>query len=748
MKKPLISILFLFFTFLFNTVYAEIINKVVVTGNERVGKETVIVYGDIKVGKNYGPEEINDITKNLFETNFFENIEIKLNNGLLSINVKEYPVIHSVILEGEKAKKIKKAILERISLQEKSSFIKSQLANDTETVKRIYNSMGYNFASVESKIQKFDDNRLNLVFVVVPGLKTKISKINFIGNKKIKEKTLRDVIVSEENKFWKVLSKNTNFNLGNIELDKRLLKNHYKSSGYYDVNIVSSNAEIRQEGPQGLTEITYNIEAGQRYKIKSISLNVSPGLDKKKFTPLRKEFSKHIGKYYSPFKVKKLLSSLDSLIGFNELQFVEHSVNEILGEENIDIKINIFEGERLLVERINIKGNTVTDETVIRAELLLDEGDPFNKLKLDKSIAAIKSRQIFSEVTKQVYPGSSSNLKKILITVKEQPTGEIAAGAGLGTDGGSFSFTIKENNWMGRGVSVATFAEVTKTSVKGSLEVNNPNHNFSGNELYYNLSATQNDLPNSGYENSVYTVGAGTKYEQYNNIFIAPSVSLSHDDLIVLSTASSNLKKQAGTFTDLSFDYAVSYDVRDRRYQPTDGYITSFRQALPLYADAPFLLNEITFSKYHSINNDIITAAKFFTRTINGIGEEDVRLSKRINLPSRRLRGFEAGKIGPKDGVDYVGGNYASAVNLEARLPNLFPESTKTDIGFFLDAGNVWNVDYSDSVDDSNKIRSSVGAQLGWISPLGPMSFILAKDITKAETDVTQTFNFRLGTTF
>ena len=181
---------------------------------------------------------------------------------------------------------------------------------------------------------------------------------------------------------------------------------------------------------------------------------------------------------------------------------------------------------------------------------------------------------------------------------------------------------------------------------------------------------------------------------------------------------------------------------------PTDGSIISFNQSLPIYADKSFISNTLSASTYRTITEDVIGATKIYFSAINGLGSDDVRLSKRKVLSGSRLRGFEKGKVGPLDGTDHIAGNYAAALNFEANLPNFFPEATQTDIGFFLDFGNVWGVDYDDSIDDSNKIRSSTGAIVNWNSPLGPMNFTLATNISKASTDVTESFNFNLGTTF
>ena len=723
---------------------AETIKELKIEGNKRIGSETIRVYGGINLNKDYSANEINEILKKLYETNFFEDIKISVKNKILSIVVQEYSSINSVDLRGEKSKTVKKKVLELLQLKAKESFIENKLTEDINTLKKIYASMGFNFITIDSKIEKFDFNRVNLIYFLDKGNKTSISKINFIGDKKIKEKRLRDIIASEEDKFWKLLSKNTYLSSSNIELDKRLILNYYKSLGYYDVQVLSNNAEVSQNN----TTLTYTINAGDRYIVNKISTNISDVLNKKTFLPLEKSFKKNVGKYYSPFSVKKLLDELDSLISTNDLQFIEHSVSEILEDGKIEIKINIYEGKKQLVEKIQINGNIVTDESVIRSDLLLDEGDPFNSLKLNQSISKLKSRGIFASVEKKVINGSNKDLKIIEISVEEQPTGEISAGAGIGTSGGNFAFSISENNWLGKGMKVQTSIDVSKESFTGGLSVVNPNHKFSGNSLSYFIKNSSNKKPDSGYQNNIVSGGVGTKFEQYRDVYLSPNLSFSYDDLKVEDSASESLKKQKGTFSDVSFDYAVSVDKRDRAYAPTSGYVSSFSQAIPIYADSPYIKNSYAISTYKAFSADAIGSFKFLSSAINGLQNKDVRLSKRIIIPSNRLRGFKRGKVGPKDGLDFIGGNYAITSNFELSLPNLLPESTKTDIGVFLDLGNVWEVDYDKTIDSSNKIRSTAGAQANWTSPLGPMSFVLAQNITKAKTDITESFKFRLGTTF
>jgi outer membrane protein insertion porin family len=675
-------IFLIFFILITSNLKAEIIKNFIVEGNERISAETIKVYSGIELNKSYDQDSINNALKELYSTNFFEDIQISIEGDTFKIYVKEYALINYVELEGEKSNTVKKSVLERLSLKSSGSFIESSLNEDVSLLKKIYASIGFNFVQVEAKIEKFSNNRINLIYVLDKGKKTDIKKINFIGDKKLKERRLRDIIVSEEAKFWKFLSKNTFLNSNTINLDKRLLENYYKSLGYYDVQILSNSAEVSN---QNFTTLTYTINAGNRYKVNKISLNLSEVLNKELFTSLEKNYQSIVGKYYSPFKVKNLLDDLDELIVDNDLQFVEHNVNETISNENIEIAINIFEGKKELVERINILGNTITEEAVIRSEMLIDEGDPVNNLKLEKSLAKLKGRNIFGDARTKISDGSSKDRKIIDIIVEEKPTGEISAGAGIGTNGGSFAFNISENNWLGKGININTSLDVSAETFTGGINVNNPNYNFSGNSINYFIENTKNDKPDSGFENNIISTGIGISFEQYKDVFLSPSLSLSYDDLKVDNTASNSLKKQKGTFTDFTFNYGISYDNRDRVYQPTEGYLSSFSQTLPIIADASAIRNTYQLSLYNSFGQDFIGSFKFYTSAVNGLSNEDVRLSKRTLLSTNRLRGFESGKVGPKDGLDYVGGNYALATNFELNLPNLLPESTKTDVGLFLD---------------------------------------------------------------
>ena len=446
--------------------------------------------------------------------------------------------------------------------------------------------------------------------------------------------------------------------------------------------------------------------------------------------------------------MKSLLDKIDKLSEQKELQFINHNVLETLDDNGVEVKINIFEGEKVIIERINIVGNSVTNDSVIRSALIIDEGDPFSTLLVNKSINEIKARNIFSNVQHEVLPGSTEDLKVLKITVEEKATGEIMAGAGIGTEGTSFQFGVKENNWLGKGIKLESSLNLSEQKVSGDILVINPNYNFSGNMVTAGVDVSSTDRSTtSGFQSSRTGFQLGTSFEQYQHVFISPKLTAAFEDIEVDTGASTAVKNMEGSFFNADFGYSLTLDKRNQRFRPTQGYRTSFTQSLPLVQDSSSIMNGLDVSVYHDFSEDVIGSLKFHARTINGI-DKDVRLTNRLYIPRHKLRGFDTYKIGPKDGDDYIGGNYTTAIGFEAQLPNLLPESYRTDVSVFLDTANIWGVDYNDSIDETNKLRSSVGISANIYTTVGPLSFTVAQSITQATNDETETFNFRLGTSF
>ena len=743
--KKLFVVILIFFNFTIVSSFAEVINKIDVKGNKRISAETIIVFGDISKGKDYKASDINILIKKLYDTSFFSNISVNLKDGTLNILVEENPLINSIVFDGEKADKYKEAIIELLTLREKTSFLKSNVKADINLIKEFYRQLGYYFVNIDLDVEELTKNRVNLKYTIDKGEKAKITKIFFLGDKKIRDTRLRNVITSQEAKFWKFISRNVYLNQARVDLDKRLLKNYYKNKGYYEVDITSSNIEY-SEGDGFI--LTYSINAGKKYKFKKIYADVAKELDANAFSSLEKEFTKVIGEDYSQRKVRLILEKVDQLSEYKELQFVNHRLVETLDEDGIEIKIEIYEGQKFSVERIDILGNSVTNDEVIRGTMIIDEGDPYSALLINKSINKLKARNIFGEVKSEIKEGSSPDLKVLQVSVEEKATGEIMAGAGVGTAGTSFMASVSENNWLGRGITLQSTLNVSEEKLSGNISLVNPNYNYSDNTVFGSFSLASSDFTNtSGYKSSQTGISLGTEFEQYENIYLGPSISISNERIETDSSASSQLKKMDGTFTNLDFSYSITADRRNQPFQPSSGYRSKFLQTLPIVQDSSSLLNGYELSTYHGFSDDVTGAIKFYGRAIHGI-DEDVRITNRLFLPAKKLRGFNTRRVGPKDGSDWVGGNYTTSLSFEAMLPNLLPESTRTDISLFVDNGNVWEVDYSNTVEDSNKIRSAFGVSANVFTAVGPLTFTLAQDISKNSTDEAQFFNFRLGTSF
>ena len=404
------------------------------------------------------------------------------------------------------------------------------------------------------------------------------------------------------------------------------------------------------------------------------------------------------------------------------------------------------------MEKINILGNFNTIEEVIRNQLIVDEGDPLNKILYNRSLDKIRALNIFKNVKSEIKEGSSQNLKEIDISVEEKPTGEISLAAGVGTSGTTVGGGIVEKNFLGKGINLRTNLEVSTTSVKGQFTYSKPNFAYTDNTLSTSLfSTTTDNLNDFGYKVSELGLSIGTSYEQYENLFFSPNIQVSIEDLETNSSASQSLKKQEDNYQDLYFNYGLRYDLRNSGYKPSSGNITQFYQDLPMISDSKELSNNFIFTQYKSLSktSDMVGKASIYLKTINSIDtDSDVRISKRGNIPYNRLRGFQKGKVGPVDNADYIGGNYVSAFNLSTNLPFLFPNLEIVDFSYFFDAANVWGVDYDSSIKESDTIRTSTGIGMDLLTPVGPLSFSLTQPLSKESTDKTETFRFNLGTTF
>ena len=749
MLKILLKSFILYF-FLTTLLFSQIINRIDVFGNKRISKESVIVFSELNTGSEYSENLINSSLKKLYDTNFFEDIDITFNNNKLSINVIENPIIEKLEFTGIKKKSFSEFIKENIYLKERVSFNKFYLNKDISTIQNILETNGYYFSNVKTSLIKNEDlNSVILNIDVNLGEKAKIKNISFIGNKVFKDKKLLEVIASEEHKFWKFISNKVYLNKQLTDLDKRLLENYYRNRGYYNVKVLDNFVELNKENSS--FNLTYNIDAGNKFLFNDFLLTLPDDYSKQDFENINKIFNKNTNKDYSLETINKILDEIDKIASNRLYDFIDAKVEEkVVGENKLNLNFIVSDSKKFYVERINIFGNYQTIEEVIRNKLIVDEGDPLNNLLFNKSINEIRSLRIFKNVKSNIKDGSNENLKIVDITVEEQPTGEISLAAGYGTNGITTGGGINEKNFMGRGIDLNVNFELSAETLTGQIQYSRPNFAYTDNTLFTSLRTVNNDyLSLYGYESKEIGFSIGTRFEQYENLFFSPELDFAVEDLKANSTASANMKKQVGSYSDFYFKYGLDYDLRDSSFNTKDGYISSFFQELPVLSDNNEISNTFTYSKYKELNksSEMVGKASFYIKAMNTIDGSNVRISKRAPIPYNRLRGFEKGKVGPVDTNDYIGGNYVSTLNLSTNIPSLLPTLENFDFNYFIDFANAWGVDYDSSLDNST-IRSSTGIGLNVLTPIGPLSFSLTQPLAKASSDKTESFRFNLGTTF
>ena len=737
-------IILLILKFAFSHAFGDIINNVEVKNNNRITKETIITFGGIELGKDYSQEQLNNILLDLYSTNFFSDIKFDIKGDVLIVEVTERKIIQQIVLNGVKAEKTKKSILKNLSLREKSPYVNFLAKQDINKIQNSLNSAGYYFNKVDVTLKNNNNDTVDLIYNIDLGEKALIKKIIFTGERYYKDKKLKNVIVSEESKFWKFISNKKYLNPNQIDLDLRLLERFYLNKGFYNVQIKNSSAIFNDNH----FNLIYNIDAGNIYTIRNTKLVLPDDFDEKDFKEVNDILKKLEEKKYSLLKLNRVVKQIDKISVSRLYDFIDATIEtEIVENDKLDITFLVKESEKFYVKKINVLGNNITEERVIRDMLEVDEGDPFNKLLHAKSINNLKARGIFQDVKSEIIDTTDGNLKNIDITVEEKATGEILVGAGVGSEGGTGQFSVSENNFLGKGVKLSTGLRISETRLRGNFTVTNPNFNYSDKALFTDIFVTDVDkLNDSGYESTNAGFSLGTAFEQYDDFYFRPKFSTTYEELTTNSSASENLKKQKGTYFTTEIGYTFDFDKRNQRFQTTDGFQSKFIQKIPLISESNTLLNGYQFDTYYSYDK-MTSSLGLYLRAVNGLSD-DVRISERVNLPRNRLRGFQSGRVGPVDANDHVGGNYAASLNFQSNLPFLFPSFQSVDFNYFVDAGNVWGVDYSNAVGDSSHIRSSTGVGLEWFSPIGPFTFTLAQPISKIETDETQSFQFNIGTTF
>ena len=750
MKKYLLNLAIFFCVLLFTSYsFSQIVSGIQVKGNKRISKDTIIETIDYEKNKDYSEMEFNKIIKDLYATNFFSNIKIFINNNNLIIEVKENPLINYFYIQGVENKTREELFYDKLSLGTSKLFSESLLKKDLEDIRKVYINSGYYDVNVTPEISKLSDNTLNVVIKVERNDKYKINKINFIGNKAFDASILKDVISTSENGWWKFLSSSTTLSQNSIEIDKVLLKEFYLNEGFYDIQILSSDIEFINKNE---AIITYAINSGNKYffsKFKLIDDNLI--LSKKQFNEINEIIKNKLKGNFSKRILLDLKTKIIDYFNKNKVEFVDISIiPEKISNKLISINFNIKVTERKFVNLITVKGNQITEEEVIRRNLIFSEGDSFVSHKLATSKRNLESLGIFKEIKTKIIENKDNEKIDFEINVEEQPTGTISAGVGVGSEETSVNAGINERNLFGKGIVANSNISVGTAKISGITSLKIQDFKNTGREAKFDFFAVSTDFENAGYESKKVGNLISSSYSTFEDVSFLAGFGLDRDSIETSSSASELYKSRAGDYMTYKFVYGATLDSRDRKFSTSRGKIVNFQQSIAVPgSDIPFLDNRVSASYYYplSSSNKYIVNIKGNFNSINALDNKDVKLSDRKFSTSRIMRGFESRGIGPKDGKDHVGGNYSAFASLSSTFPNPAPEKWRANSSVFFDAGNVWGVDYDSSL-DSDKIRTSVGLSLDWFSPLGPLNFTLSNVLSSADGDLEESFTFNLGSTF
>ena len=413
-----INLLLIFcFLLLSNFSQAEIVKEINIQGNQRISSETVKMFSGVSINDDLLENDLNQILKKLYNTNFFETVSVRLSNDILIIKVKENPIIQNINYEGIKSSKILEDLKKQSELKSRSSFNEILLDKDKKKIKSFLKEKGYYFSEVEISIEKLKDNKINLSYYITLGEKAKIKKISFIGDKVFKDKKLKGVILSEEYKPWKFLSGKKFLNESMIRYDERLLKNFYLNKGYYNVDINSSFAKILSDQS---FELIFNIQANSKLFFGDLKMDLPNDFSKSNYEEVEKFFTKLENEPYSINRIEDIVEKIETITINEQFESIKASVNENIVSNKINIDFKIEETEKFFIERINIFGNNVTRESVIRNQIEVDEGDPFNEILYLKSLNNIKALNFFEDVNGEILEGNEFNTKIININITEK----------------------------------------------------------------------------------------------------------------------------------------------------------------------------------------------------------------------------------------------------------------------------------------------------------------------------------------
>ena len=728
------------------------ISSVSIRGNQRVESRTILSYMNIQSGDKFSPADIDNSLKALYATGFFSDVSIRIEGNTLVVQVVENPIISRVAFEGNDRIETKD-IEKEMELKPRSIYSKDKVQSDVSRILDIYRRSGRYNATVEPKVIKQDQNRVDLVYEISEGQAALVQKISFVGNEKYSSQDLRKAIRTEETRWYNFLSDNDKYDPDRLQFDQELLRRFYVNEGYADFQVKSAHAELSPA--KDSFYLTFVVEEGPQYKLGDVSVVSELAGDKKPdFTSMLTTVK---GDTYDASKVDASVDAITKELGNQGYAFVDiqPKLDRDPATQTVGLTYIIKPGPRVYVERINVTGNVRTLDKVIRREFRLAEGDAYNSAKLQRSEQRINNLGFFEKAEVKNEPGSAPDKTVVNVDVKEKSTGEINIGAGFSsTDGIIGNIGLSESNLLGRGQSIKTDFVLATRRKQAELSFTEPY--FLDRELAagFDIYRTYRDFTQeSSYISDIKGINLRLGYsfteELQHSVYYTAHNNTIRD---VPSTASIYIQQQEGTNTTSAVGQTFTLDERNNKFDPTKGYIARLTQEVAgLGGNTKYLKHEFKAGYYYPVAAKWTLSFLGSAGYIKGIGGEDVRISDRFFIGGDDMRGFANAGIGPRDKNtnDALGGNTYYVGTTELRFPLGLPDDLGVSGAVFTDVGSLWNLDsVGVNILDKNSARVSSGFGMLWSSPFGPIRIDLAKALVKEDFDQTELFRFSFGTRF
>ncbi|MEQ9115474.1 MAG: outer membrane protein assembly factor BamA [Rickettsiales bacterium] len=742
----------------------EKIKDINIVGNQRVETSTIKSYLPFRNGSIFKESKLNDALKTLYKTGLFSEVNLSSKNGIVTVTVKENPIINKVIFEGNNSIKDENLAGELI-LKPRMVFSKSRVRDDTNRIIDIYNKTGRYATTVTPKIVKLKQNRINLVFDIHEGKKAQIAKIFFVGNTRFSDRKLKEAIMSKEAKFWNFFAKTDHYDSDLVENDKILLNRFYQSKGYINFKVISATADI--EPSKNSFYITFSIDEGAQYDVRN--LTVTSKIDAIKKESLKKLIQIKEGEVFNVLKIDDSIEEMIKYLSNKGFPFVQINPQYKINEDSktVDITFDIGKAKRVYIGRINIKGNLKTYDDVIRREMKVSEGDPYNAFLIDRSKRKIEGLDFFEKINIDTVRTGKDDVIDLDISVEEKSTAQIKLSTGYSTSDGILGMVnFTESNFLGKG-QYLNFG-FQKSSVSNSVNFGFTEPRFLGNEMsagfntYYNsydnkkasLGARSNSIP---YKSSSLGLSLNMGYDIIDDLFHGLSYVIERSEISGLAAdAPIYIRSQEGKYVNSMINQRFSYDKTDSPTFPTKGYVLKLNQSLAgIGGNTRYYRNIIAATKYFPIMEDVTFKVAGQGGQINSYSGKNVRINDHFYLGDQSFRGFQAAGIGPRDKAsrDALGGQYYYTGTTELNFPIGLPKEMEVSGSVFGEAGSLWKVDIPKNLNynssqyyNEKALRASVGFGVLWITRMGPLRLDIAKAVKKQTYDKTQMVHFSFET--